>query len=265
MKITVEQIHNDFDNAQELILEQAKKIINENKVTNADYVSKMKELGFVNSESVKQAEKKQTASIKSKEMAERVMYYKRQYPFLKFLTEDKLDEICDKYGLIYAPVVRYKKDVPKKNLEEISSVQKLSDKDAYDVFYVMERANRDFNTQNTKENIDRVKSFKFQNNPTSDKYSAIREFENKDDINFLYLDDCTFTEFNQSGLFIGAPKSHFNTKGLSSHKKGFFNTSIVKKEVKDPIVFRYVKGGIQVLSKWGDEAEDAELVNEILN
>lgn len=27
-------------------------------------------------------------------------------------------------------------------------------------------------------------------------------------------------------------------------------------EVKDPIVFRYVNGGIQVITKWGIEAED---------
>ena len=64
-------------------------------------------------------------------------------------------------------------------------------------------------------------------------------------------------------MFITAPKSHFDLKDLKSKGLGFFDITIT--EVKDPIVFRYVKGGIQVLSKWGLEASDATLQNEILN
>ena len=67
----------------------------------------------------------------------------------------------------------------------------------------------------------------------------------------------------RSGLFIAAPKSHFNLDGLKISGKGFFN--FVRIEPKDPIVYRYVRGGIQVITKWGIESNDEGLVNETMN
>lgn len=64
-------------------------------------------------------------------------------------------------------------------------------------------------------------------------------------------------------IFIAAPKSHFNLKGLKKQKLGFFN--FMRIEPVDPIVFRYVNGGIQIISKWGDEANDTELIVPKLN
>jgi hypothetical protein len=71
-------------------------------------------------------------------------------------------------------------------------------------------------------------------------------------------------KLDRTSLFIAAPKSHFNLDGLKKKNKfGFFNFTIF--EVKDPIVFRYCRGGVQVLSKWGDETNDKLLLNEKLN
>lgn len=70
---------------------------------------------------------------------------------------------------------------------------------------------------------------------------------------------------DQQGLFIAAPESHFDLKGLKKKGKlGFFKVTM-KTEPDDPIVFRYVRGGIQVLSKWGEEANDPMLANPIDN
>lgn len=72
-------------------------------------------------------------------------------------------------------------------------------------------------------------------------------------------------KIDKSGLFIAAPPSHFNLTGLTEDTKnrGFFKVSIT--EPKDPIVFRYVVGGLQILSKWGKEAEDEAFINPINN
>lgn len=76
--------------------------------------------------------------------------------------------------------------------------------------------------------------------------------------------DATLIEEDRNGLFIAAPPSHFNLNGLSKQNKySFFR--ITETQVDDPIVFRYCRGGVQVISKWGLEAEDAGLVNEKLN
>lgn len=71
-------------------------------------------------------------------------------------------------------------------------------------------------------------------------------------------------EIDKSGLFIAAPSDDFNLKGLSKKSKhGYFR--VFETKVKDPIVFRYVRGGIQVITKWGLEANDQSLVVPILN
>jgi hypothetical protein len=259
MKTTIEQIHGEFDTAQELILEEAKRIISENKVENVDYIQKMKQLGFVNSDVVKKAEKKQKTVVENNEMAELVMYYKREYPFLKFLTEDKLDEICDKYNLIYAPVNRYKKSVPEKNLNEIQSAKRINHMDRVETYY----------------KVTDIKDASYSRIPTSIK-KKVCEGVHHEKPDWMYLGrkygrsgdfmsaTITTERIEKDGLFIAAPKSHFNLNGLKSHKKGFFK-SITERQIPDPIVFRYVRGGIQVLSKWGDESNDISLQNEILN
>ena len=94
-------------------------------------------------------------------------------------------------------------------------------------------------------------------------YSITDKGRFKMGISDIVFADTEITTIDHSGLFIAAPKSHFDLKELDQNGKGFFKTT--KQEIKDPIVFRYVKGGIQVLSKWGLEAEDEMLQQEILN
>lgn len=79
---------------------------------------------------------------------------------------------------------------------------------------------------------------------------------------YVFL-DARVQEVNRTGLFIAAPQSHFNTEGLKKKGLGFFQ--VFETEIKDPIVFRYVRGGIQVLTKWGLEANDPDLVVPKLN
>ena len=67
---------------------------------------------------------------------------------------------------------------------------------------------------------------------------------------------------DRTGLFIAAPKSHFNLDGLKKTSKFSFNLVTIQ---KDPIVFRYCRGGIQVITKWGLEAGDESLVNPVIN
>jgi hypothetical protein len=61
-----------------------------------------------------------------------------------------------------------------------------------------------------------------------------------------------------SSLYIAASKSMFT--GLDKMEKRGYEYI-----VKDPIVFRYVEGGLLIISKWGLEANDPELVVPELN
>ena len=128
----VKQIHNEFDTAQDRILREAEEILTELKIPTESAIERkarlMRELGFVKNEVVVQARglevKREEIASKiqiTKERAELLNHYKMAYPAEKFLTIDELDRICDKYGLIHAPIAHYVKDIPEKNLLEIKN------------------------------------------------------------------------------------------------------------------------------------------------
>ena len=291
----IKEIHNEFDTAPERILQQALSIISDTQNSKVsleseieDKAIRLKNLGFVKNGLVDKLDKieernRQKDLIINMEMkmAEGIKYYAQTYPFLKFLPVSELDRICDKYGLVYAPVKHYKMPVPDKNLKEIENAQPLKSRDVqpdvvtrtyYDTSYGESR----------KWGYNKVKELLGGNSFTDDE---IRELAKKHNIPLLYNttrdffwkvgrvilsdDDMCLTKevvktSSRSGLFIAAPKDHFDLTGLTfDEKKGYFQTTIQIK--KDPIVFRYVKGGIQVLSKWGLEADDPALQMEILN
>jgi hypothetical protein len=289
----IEEIHNEFDTAPERILQQALSIISEQQNSKVSLESEIEEkairlqnLGFVKNGLVNklgeiQERNRQKDLIINMEMrmAEGIQYYARTYPFLKFLPVSELDRICDKYGLVYAPVGHYKMPVPDKNLKEIENAQPLKSIDVQPDIVI--RTYYD-DSMSRKWGYNRVKQILGGNSFTDDE---IRELAKKHNIElrwnstsdffwvagrkFLSDDDMCITKeetktISRKGLFIAAPKDHFDLTGLEfDKKKGYFQTTIQVK--KDPIVFRYVKGGIQVLTKWGLEADDPALQMEILN
>jgi hypothetical protein len=265
---TVELIHAEFDNAQEIILKEAQEIIECNVVKNMEHVEALKKLGFVNSQEVEKNEEKIKKSKMGNELAKLVMYYKQTYPFLKFLTEEKLDEICEKWGLVHASVKSYKRDVPPKNVNELLNAQQLRSDDARPDKYRFTKI--DCATGHGEDTIKWLAETEFDFDPCKNHLSTDiimkKMCPHKFDKNlFLFWTGSRTEKCNKEGLYIAAPADHFDLKGLEKKGKfGFFEKRVVK-IIQDPIVFRYVKGGIQVLSKWGPEAEDPNTFNEINN
>ena len=291
----IEEIHNEFDTAPDRILQQALSIISEQQGSKVsleseieDKAVRLRNLGFVKNGIVDKLEKieernhqKDLIINMESKMAEGIRYYARTYPFLKFLPVSELDRICDKYGLVYAPVKHYKMPVPDKNLKEIENVQSLKSLDVQPDVITRTYYDKSYG-EGRKWGYNRIKEILGGNSFTDDE---IRELAKKYGISLRWNstsdffwqvgrkllsedEQCITKEVvetsSRSGLFIAAPKDHFDLTGLTfDKKKGYFQTTIQIK--KDPIVFRYVKGGIQVLSKWGLEADDPALQIEILN
>lgn len=285
----IKEIHDSFDSAQDRLLKEAISVLSFVKEDGSfeieDKAERLKKLGFTSSLVVKEfekisveREKKNHFIVKTKKEAELINYYKYTYPFLKFLTEGELDRICNKYNLIYAPVGNYKEDVPDKNLREIENAQPLkkmdvmvkkyrliplkSDEGKFNKF--LWSIGKEDNVFSEGEDIGLLKRYtKYSQNPWGFETTTwLYVIWDKSGRNGYYSFD-SVEEISKSDLFICAPKSHFDLKGLKKNKLGFFNISIVP--VDDPIVFRYVKGGIQVLSKWGLEASDKLLTNPVDN
>lgn len=290
----IAEIHAEFDSAQDRLLEQANKILLKPIDFGISAVESIGErlakVGFTNTPTVKKAEKikqRKGAEIKkvveTREQAELIQYYQTNYPFLKFLTEAELDRICKKYNLIYAPSDAYIEEVPEKNLRDIETAQSLSiqDKTTCEIELVYSEydkaeANKFMkmlgktNTIFTQSEIDQLFA-KCHNQPVKDwtekAESTVWLFCVWENMGRPMSSSCynyksvKITE--RSGIFIAAPKSHFNLNGLVKSGLGLFR--IFETKVKDPIVFRYVRGGIQVLTKWGLEANDPDLVVPKLN
>lgn len=259
----VAEIHNEFDNAQDNLLRQAEEIIA--KSANSELKAiRLINIGFTKT---REAARFLKTGI-TKAQADLIRYYKQTYPFQKFISEEELNRICKKYGLIHAPISAYKKDVPEKNLSDMENMPQLKPGDeTADKVYTVIKYGWDF----VGISWPRAKLMGLP--------KVIPDFEATF---FFYIDSwlkenypkvasrdyiCTggtIHKESRQGLHIAAPKSHFDLKGLG--KTGVFGFSTIQLiEVKDPIVFRYVRGGVQIITKWGLEAEDKTLLNEIEN
>ena len=270
----IERIHQDFDTAQERLLSEAKRILEGAKTTEMPTVEAAKRLklfGFINTPIAKRGAEIMEKMEMSKKEAELIQYYMKEYPFLKFLTVEELDRICQKYGLIYATVDRYKEDVPIKNLEDIERAQALKSKDVVRNHKWVEvtefwegngELSRWLKERGCKIPIttDRGPGEEPRENSLKE---AILKMGYKGSFGRYIFRRATIFEEERESLFIAAPESHFDLKGLKKNGFGFFE--VKKTEIKDPIVFRFVRGGVQVLTKWGLEAEDPSLILPINN
>jgi hypothetical protein len=262
----VAEIHNEFDTAQERLLNEAREIINQTSLNTT--AERLEKIGFVNSDIVVKNRGARRVLAKNVLDAQLIEYYKESYPFQKFITEEELDRICKKYNLIYAPVANYKKNVPEKNLREIESVGKLKTKDNPKNIYRCKLTLENF-IIGGHEFLSMFwplwwKLPRIINGNFNSQYDVDRFINEDVDTGFEYIvRRIRNIEINKQGLFIAAPKSHFNLKGLS--KEGLLHANYTIVAVKDPIVFRFCMGGVQIISKWGLESEDASLVNEKLN
>lgn len=293
-KSIIKEIHKEFDSAEDRLLEQAKEILNKNPIILTAQVQenqkarRLKALGFVNTEEVKSEQKRlseaeqerkiieaKNSGIKTiEEFASIIEEYKREYPFQKFLTIDELNRICRKYNLIYAPVANFKSTVPEKNLLEIENAKVLYQRFTIQDQIVVEITEFWDNTPSSlidfihKNPIINYKPIGYE-----ERYDEISEENLKRHIKEMgytgIFGPYIFKKANKtierkSGLFIVAPKSDFILDDLTATNK--FGYAVINTEVvEDPIVFRYCKGGIQVITKWGLEASDPILINEIEN
>jgi hypothetical protein len=297
-RVTVEEIHAEFDSGEERILNECQKILDELKIPTETQIEKksklLQEIGFVNSETVKQSESffKRRKEIEIKKevtriQAETIKSLKMKYPFEKFITTEELDRICTKYGLIHAPIKNYIKDVPEKNLLEIKGSKKLHETDCPDTIYRLVGLKSDYlleifgkeTPDFTESDMERI-NYKY-------KSSLLEWFRGGDStwslcavkygvdgkpgktvVHDLYTFKKTIV-IDKRGYYIAAPPSHFDLIGLSKETKyGFFG--VTEMEVKDPVVFEFCKNGlVRIITKWGTDDDqaylDPALTNETMN
>lgn len=269
----------------------------------------LKDLGFGNSELIKDVSaKKQVNERLAKEaklLEESVDLfnkYKSAYPLEKIMPFEEFEKVLKKYSLIYAPSQAYIKDVPEKNLLEIKNAKTLLDKHfAPDVAYLEQfnislsyRASHELRISESKlqEEIHKFlmanRDLRFHN--YTKRWTGeedIYDFEIKQKIltelrkkttlgniaEDLYYSSLTKSKISRKGLFIAAPKSHFDLSILTQVSDYGYYANVKELKVvvtKDPIAFQilegneqYPEGFVRILSKWGTSDDQSYLDPEV--
>lgn len=229
----VEEIHHAFyTSAEQMVADRSNDLTldDERKIEKA---RRLGHLGFGVSSDLINSLNKSHASKQHARFEEAVNYFKLKYPLYKLITIESVERICKDYGLVYSSVKNYIGSVPDRNLEEMERF-KVNEEDAGWC-----RIFLDSRTGVTHETL-------------CDHSKVRKEF-------FIYQG------FRPEPLHIAAPAKDFNQKGLELSRVKL----VPKVVVEDPIVLQPVYyNGVRhflIVTAWGPEASDSDIVNEIYN
>ena len=242
-QLVIAEIHESFDSASEKLLNDAKAILAGS--YDIEKGERLKKIGFVLAKKAVEASAIISENKRNEELANLIEYYQMHYPNNKFITEEKTKDICQKYGLLCAETIYYISDVPEKNLTEIENFKlRQEDMNKFQCGWL--------DTSTGHYNLSQTKASRTQYGYLSGRSWNSFVFNN--------VSEDTKEVYEPSPLKICASVKDFDTKNMRI-KDGYK----LELNLPDPIVLQPVKGGYLVVSKWGLEADDAELINEKLN
>lgn len=216
--VDVAVIHKDFRGVADRLLEEAKLIINKAKPD--DRVNRYKKLGFGGITRVKEHDQAHKEKAEREKLLHLINDYKVKYPLCQFIDSSSLEELCKKYGLVYAPAEYFNQEIPEENLKEIEAF-KLKKEDHVKQYWTFRTVNELRTVYTEKE--------------TDGMWGVIRHQ-------------------NSAGFNVVATKDMFDVP------QGFkFSGSTLRAQVKDPIVLMLVPKGFLIVTAWGPEAELPEL------
>ena len=287
---TVEEIHKQFELAEESVMDYFQYKNPNNKIINIDDSVKsktelLKEIGFINNKRLIEVNKinqiNEKVNIEQKEYDDKLNFLHRlkyHYPLDKFITFEQLETICKKYNLIYANIKYYGEDVPLNNLIDIKNRKELSNEflpskqivinyEIYKWFGINLKTKyiSPIDAKNWEKTITLDVNYNNINDSVVEyelEYYLKRKYNPKKLLSFTNVN---YEIIDKSGLFIAAPKSHFvGLDKLKKNKSGFF--SFIKGEVKDPIVFEFCKNDfIRIITKWGTDDDKSNLDISLIN
>lgn len=238
---TVEEIHRGFNEASDE--DQTRSRIEIDKLPAEDPTVKLKrELGFSAAAGVHKASNADRVREMALKRISTVDYYKERYPLHKFIHADNVEKLCEKYGLVFGEAYLYIGDVPMKNLKEMKAFKDLKPVREEDQVYVAIHGDR----------------HSYYGEPRyydKETYATISEQHNE------------WGSVRKTGIcdhfFICAPQKEMDMR----HRRVNSRYQVVS-EVRppdDPVVLYRVKEGFLIVTAWGPEASDPQVLNEIHN
>jgi hypothetical protein len=231
--VSIEEIHETFFTEVDRLLATAKlsNSLYTDKQDLIDKCERLKALGFTSTKEIKEAESEierlkllKEENIGKQELIEAINYFNITYPNYKFITEDSVNKICEKYELIFYKISRYMGSVPDVNLKHIEEFSINFNDECY-----------------FAETIGRYDSGNYN-----------QRYVNKEEHDIINNNYTTFCDdrATKCPLEIAAPLKDFNTVGIKIK-----NNKIVENEIPDPIVLKPVifkdKKYYLIVTAWG--------------
>jgi len=262
----VHEIHNEFLTAGDRILEEANAILLEAKAKSVEKGKRLAAAGFKNVPEAVEAIKVERKIVTTKETADLVHYYQQNYPMNKFITEDQVKKICEKYGLVCGEISMYKGFVPENKLSEIERFSlKNADKNIRGLL-------------GSKHIIDGFSESVFDENIGYVNESELLGYAQKNEAyiiasgkpDYAYASEQLISQFIGKWGYVKVSKVDTGLKICAPLKdmeipRGKEVKGYKIQDIPDPVVLQPVKGGYLIVAAWGDEASDEIVVNQINN
>lgn len=266
----VHEIHNEFLTAGDKILEEANAILSEAKAKSVEKGKRLAAAGFKNVPEAVEAINVERKIITTKETADLVHYYQQNYPLNKFITENQVKKICEKYGLVCGEISMYKGFVPENKLSEIERF-KLKKEDKETIFIAVGNGGKselpryfiteqDFTEEGIKYFI-KNGNRGYVTGPHGEGIYSEKLFTEKclNDFRGHLFVEFAAGERTGANFYICAPLKDMEIP-RGKEVKGY-----KIQDIPDPVVLQPVKGGYLIVAAWGDEASDEIVVNQINN
>lgn len=279
-KVSAQVVHDEIDAQEEILLQELKDFLESKNDSDVEKIALADKLGFR-----KSMQNRRSAVNASKEAKSKMEFYnkiKQEQPLYKIISMEDFKKVLDKYDLIIGDVGNFVGEIPMKNLKEIENTPYLHSeyREDYILRYLEEIKSWDTDNANIAQNLYNKYAKKHNfilllNGTMHDKMrqghcssaeviTEFLEFSEEDAINFK---DCRVEfdfDYKRIGnLGIAGKREDFD----ATFVEDFYSESSPKLIVdEDPIVFRTLKNGfVQIITKWGEEANDPILQNPIEN
>lgn len=264
-KEIIEEIHETFYSEVDKLLAEAKimNTVETDRQPLIDKSARLEKLGFGQSKECKEAKKEierldklKLDNLNKKTLIEAINYFSFKYPQYKFITEDSVKKICEKYNLVYGEVSRYIGEIPTKNLEDMEKFT-ISDDDVCCI--------EQYRSSGGYRGTPTFRSFTEQ----VEKDKKDKEWENSHSYmpglrGGLLSFGQGYTFKGKCPLEIAAPLKDFNTQGMEVKDFKLSNIEIPDPVVLQPVIYDNTKYYL-IVTAWGEEGSDELVVNQKMN
>lgn len=252
----VAEIHEIVYSTQDRLIQEATELVSGQ--IDDQKAERLSNLGFNTCKDVAVIREKKNKMDRAQKVLMDILYYKDKYPFYKVIDQETIDRICSKYGLVHGEVSDFKGFVPEVKLREIERFRvAMEDKGS------KEEQDRRFNRFDgggwggsiNGISINEIDPAWFIPMSTARSGMGLRAQ--------IAMDSNSPKKSKapslRASLEILAPICDMNTQNKRLEGNRLVN--------HDPIVLQPTKtpGLYFIVTAWGDEASDPEVVNEINN